>query len=286
MTLPFSMNGLRQALPAISIRHHIFTGGQKHVFRCRVQGADGALKILSRTATAEARAEREVEAMRLANSPNLVKMLSDQLRRVRIEGNDYVYFVEEFVEGNDLSDLISADWTYAAIVGLIQDLVNAVQELWTHRIVHRDIKPRNVRIRPHGQAVLLDVGLACHLDRSTLTSPFQVPGTYGYHSPEQLRQHRRKLDFRSDLFVIGVCVYELIAKTNPLTAGIETDDEYFERVLHVSIPPIEAADPNIPLRLGEFIGSLLKPYPNLRPRSFRAIHEFLNQVQEVVRCRS
>ena len=78
-------------------------------------------------------------------------------------------------------------------------------------------------------------------------------------------------------------MYELIAKTNPLTAGIETDDEYFERVLHVSIPPIEAADPNIPLRLGEFIGSLLKPYPNLRPRSFRAIHEFLNQVQEVVK---
>lgn len=286
MVSPFTVTALREALPGLRIRRYVCSGGQKHVFHCTFQGTEGALKVILKTSTAEARARREVETMRLANSPNLVRMLSDDLRSVRIMGADYIYFVEEYIEGRDLSDLVTQSWSYEAIVRLTRDLVSAVQELWNHRIVHRDIKPANIRIRPDGQAVLLDVGLACHIDRSTLTFPPAVPGTFGYHSPEQLRRYRHNLDFRSDLFLIGICVYEVIAKINPLMDGIQDPSQYVKRVLGDLVRPITEVDATIPSSLGDLIMRLLKPYANLRPRSFQIVQSLLKKAEEEITCRS
>jgi serine/threonine protein kinase len=256
------------------------------VYRCTFQDSEGALKLIKKTVTAEARARREVETMRLADSPNLVKMLSNDLGSVRIASVKYLYFIEEYIDGEDLSSLLSRNWSHQAIIRLTRDLVNAVKELWNHRTVHRDIKPKNIRIRPNGEAVLLDVGIACHIDRSTLTLPLSVPGTFGYYSPEQLRRYRRNLDFRSDLFLIGICVYEVITKINPFTDGIQETPQYVERVLGGIARPIAELDPTIPSSLADLIMRLLKPYPNLRSRSFETVESLLTKAEEEITCRS
>lgn len=280
VTLPFTLDQLRQALPHLNITTHLATGGQKHVFRCTCGGSEAALKLILKTPHSEARAEREVEAMKLADSPHLVRILSEQVEDVEVAGQEYVYFVEEYVEGNDLSDLINMDWSYDAVIRLARNLSAAVRELWKHRIVHRDIKPSNIRVRLNGEAVLLDVGLGRHINRTTLTPPFGLPGTPGYYSPEQIKLYRRRLDFRSDLFLIGLCMYEVTCKVNPLLYETRDDQEYVKRLLTGDITPIDEIDPQVPGTLAQLVMRLLQPYAHLRPRSFEVLDDMFQKAEE------
>jgi len=285
--LPFDVRKLRRALPSLRIGDGIAVGGQKCVLRCQYQGLDGCLKLSPNTPHARARMEREVETMRMVQSPNLVTVLSEEVKSVRLEKTDYIYFVEEYIEGNDLSRLMRKKWRYDEVITLSRDLCRAVEALWGYRIVHRDIKPANVRIRSGGQAVLLDVGLARHMDRASLTASLAMPGTPGYYSPEQIRRRRHDLDFRSDLFSVGICLYEVLGKINPFTYQVDGDlDEYEKRVLLGTVLPISRLDRSIPPSLAELVSRLLKPQANLRPRSFKIIEKLLGKAEEELRCHS
>jgi serine/threonine protein kinase len=281
--LPFTLLDLQSALADdVSITELLARGGQKIVFLCTYESRPAVLKLIVETPQSRARAERELEAMLLAHSPHLVTVLSEQICDVRVSDLDYVYFLEEFVEGEDLSDCLGRDWSYADVIRLGRHLISAVEALWRHRIVHRDIKPKNIRIRPSGDAVLLDVGIGRHVDRTDLTTGLAVPGTVGYHSPEQIRRYRSRLDFRSDLFLIGLCMYQIICGVNPFTDGVQDDDEYVRRILECDIMPVRDNDPEVPPALAALLMRLLQPHPHLRPRSFEVAREMLQAAEEEI----
>jgi serine/threonine-protein kinase len=162
------------------------------------------------------RAEREVAVGQKFNHPGLSMILSD-LFKIEVEESDYIYFLEEFIEGDSLGAVSQMD--LCEVLQLGEELIEAVQYLYDeHHLVHRDVKPANIMRRQDGNFVLLDVGVARHQDLDTLTA-FNAPhgpGTPGYLAPEQLAASKgHDLDSRADQFAIAIVIFERLCGRLP-----------------------------------------------------------------------
>lgn len=196
-------------------------GGQKIVYPCCIDGHRCAVKFIllgelkddldgdvqSKIDTVRARVEREIAIMRKINSPNIVRMGDLELTPVTFHEQSLLYYSEEWVEGESLSTILrDSKLPVCEALKLCTDITQAIYELWSLNKVHRDIKPQNI-MRQHsdGTYILLDLGLALDLEDKSLTQYGYVPGTKTYFSPEQLDiNHKRDIDFRSDLFSLGI----------------------------------------------------------------------------------
>jgi serine/threonine protein kinase len=217
-------------------------------------------------ATERRRAEREVSVGYQRHHPNLAEILDAEVTDVTIGGDDFVYFTEEFIDGDPVASLVnSIDGCEALKV--ISDLVAAVEHLWEeHRVVHRDIKPLNMIRRHDGTYVLLDVGIGRHQLESSLTNPWGVLGTPGYFAPEQMMPSRRRaLDFRADLFLIGIVVFQLLTGQLPFDPSAV---DYGSQVQNGATPQILAAAPT---ELHAILRRLLAPRPHQRFARFDQI---------------
>jgi eukaryotic-like serine/threonine-protein kinase len=168
------------------------------------------------------------------------------------------FLVMELVGGQDLTEkLHSGTLTLGAAVRIIADVADALDAAHRRGIVHRDVKPSNVRINNEQQVKVLDFGLSKQLsevkpttDATTLhaeglTSPGVVVGTPHYLSPEQAKS--APVDARSDIFALGTLLYECITG-RPAFAGSSVI-EIGAQVLHVDPPPPSQINPHIPPEL-------------------------------------
>ena len=212
------INQLRDEFPDLELINHVSTGGQKAVYRAKNDtGEDIVLKILSVESREQAqRASREVEAMNRIGNSKLVDLKDSFEKRI----NDDLYFImiEDYIEGETLRDIIDmGEYSIDLGIKVITDLIDVLCEFHEEKIVHRDIKPSNIIVTPDGKITLLDVGIARFLSKSTLTPSFRphAPGTYPYSAPEQLENEKQLQDCRTDLFSVGIVMYESITGHNP-----------------------------------------------------------------------
>lgn len=209
------LNELRQALPAkYTVDGPLGSGGQGSVYRGAVDGVPAALKLFN-TIDDPRRIKREIDTLRRVDCRSLVKILASDL--IRLAGVDVNLVAYELHTGGDLTAVLGAGSQPVAeseLARIGQDIGAAVDALWVRRIVHRDIKPANIVRAADGTYVLVDVGLARHVDRSGLTGAGFAVGTPGYMSPEQARG-RRDLTVHSDAFGLGITLYEIAAKVHP-----------------------------------------------------------------------
>jgi tRNA A-37 threonylcarbamoyl transferase component Bud32 len=172
-----------------------------------------ALKlVLERNASEKARARffREAEALARVKHPAVVQV--HQLGRAP-EGP---YLVQELVEGEPLSKLTRAGpLDPARAARIAATLARAVQAVHDIDVVHRDIKPQNVMIRPDGAPVLLDFGLARDQNAESLTKTGELLGTPAYMPPEQTSGEAER---RSDVYAVGAVLYEMLTGAPPFTA--------------------------------------------------------------------
>jgi serine/threonine-protein kinase len=200
--------------PELSFVRRLGVGGQRVVCLVDPEGDQVVLKLMNEDA--RERAEREVAVGKKFDHLGLSKILSD-LSEIEIEGTSYIYFLEEFIEGESLNTV--AQMSLCETLQLGENLVEAAQYLYdSHHLVHRDIKPANIMRRSNGGFILLDVGIARHQDLDTLTA-FNAPhgpGTPGYLAPEQLVASKgHDLDSRTDQFAIAIVIFEQLSGRLP-----------------------------------------------------------------------
>jgi Flp pilus assembly protein TadD/predicted Ser/Thr protein kinase len=219
-------------------------GGMGVVFEARQLSLDRrvALKVLpphltQRTSTV-ARFRREAAVIAGLDHANIVRVLA-----VGQDGDTH-WFAMEFVEGTPLDRLLrentergerSDGWTRRA-VAIAAEVADALEHAHRAGVVHRDVKPSNVLLRPDGTAVLTDFGLARDDEVPSVTLPGGRTGTPFYMSPEQAAGDRDGIDHRTDLFSLGVTLYEMLTARRPF------DGDTTESVLH-GIRTCEAPDP-------------------------------------------
>lgn len=136
------------------------------------------------------------------------------------QDHDTIYIAMEFLEGNPLNELIKQEsLDIEDAVNLCIQVAEALDYAHRQRIVHRDIKPGNIILTPNGQAKITDFGIARVEDPATtqLTQSGEILGTPAYMSPEQVMG--RKSDGRSDLYSLGVILYELTTGIRPFRAN-------------------------------------------------------------------
>lgn len=226
------------------------------------------------------RARREVNTMKECESPHLVKLGPISLTRANIAEQPVIYFTEEWLEGDDLQTILKRDRVLPIdeVIELGIHISSAIEELWSHKKVHRDVKPGNIMRRTKdGEFVLLDMGLALDLLDHSLTTVGLIPGTRLYLSPDQIDYpHKRMLDFRSDLFSLGVVLYEACTGQHPF-AGDDPQTTLL-RILSVTPTPPSSLRKEVPPQLSTIILRLLAKKPHLRYRTCRHLIEELQSI--------
>lgn len=153
------------------------------------------------------RISREVGLLASINSPFYPKHYG-----FIVEARDRSFLIiEERIGGHPLSTCMERFSRESEIISLLKLLIEALGILWNQRVVHRDIKPQNVLIRPDNRPVVIDLGIARLLDLSSLTiagAPIG-PCTMQNASPEQLRNRKQIIDIRADFFALGLLALHL-----------------------------------------------------------------------------
>lgn len=290
---------VQRAMPDVSDVAFLAKGGQKVVFSCTINGNAYAIKILQphlrplmREQNSDfsgdaisiddvtARAQREVATMKECDTPYLVKIGPIEMRAVQIEGEDLLCFSEELIDGTPLNVVLkqSGRLSPAETIRLGLHIAAAIQELWGRGKIHRDIKPGNIMRRTTGDFVLLDLGLVFDLnDESYSVGPV---GTHIYFSPEQMdfANRRQVLDFRSDLFSLGITMYQMVTGNHPFTANANTSWDVINQIRNLQPPAPRAVRGDVPAALSDIIMRLLGKRPSLRFRSIAKLRQALAAV--------
>ena len=218
-----------------------------------------ALKFLaSRFVSDESSKERftrEAQAVASLDHPNIVTIH---------ELNEYKgrpYFAMQYVQGQSL-------WSYAKqtklstdrVVELAMQLCEGLQAAHEKGITHRDIKPSNILIDSKGRLRIVDFGLATVRGTDRLTKTGSTLGTVGYMSPEQVRGE--KVDHRSDLFSMGVVLYELLSGLNPFKA--ESEAATMHAITQDNPQPLARFNREVPDELQRIIDKALAKDVSLR----------------------
>jgi TolB-like protein/Tfp pilus assembly protein PilF len=267
----------------------IGAGGMGEVFRARDPrlGRDVAVKVLSVGLAHDpdhlARFQREARAVAALNHPHIVTIFS-------VEEAEGIHFLTmELVEGQPLGRLIGANGLPAEqIVEIAGELADALAAAHEKGIIHRDLKPANVMITRDGRVKVLDFGLAKDISEggmngATVTSLGNTQagvmmGTPAYMSPEQISC--RPLDHRTDIFSLGVVLYEMATGKQPFKGN--SSAELISAILRDHPAPVTESRPELPSDLARIIRRCLEKEPRHRIQTARDV---ANEFRDLARPR-
>ena len=198
---------------------------------------------------------REAQAAASLDHPNIIHVHEVS------EFKGRPFFAMQHVEGQSLREMIAGrDQPIDRILEIVTQVCEGLQAAHNKGIIHRDVKPSNILIDGHGRVRIVDFGLASVVGSDQLTKTGSTLGTVGYMSPEQVQG--KEIDHRSDLFSLGVVLYELITKQNPFKRDSEAAT--LAAVSQNNPEPLTRYKADIPDELQRTVSKLLEKDPSLR----------------------
>ena len=239
-------------------------GAMCHVVKARDIETDKvvALKIPRRLLIKHpkglARFAREARNTVRLRHHNIIKVLEIRKER-RIP-----FFAMEYVDGGDLQQKLKEGLTLEEGIDILLQVTSALECARERGITHRDLKPANILIAKNGHVKVADWGLskADHsFESDSITATGTAIGTPLYMAPEQMRGLGATI--RSDLYALGLMIYEVALSASPQGKPLERDD--FMRHLVDGLPPLEKQAPGTPKAIVELVSELLAHDPKERP---------------------
>ncbi len=259
------------------IKEEIGKGGMGNVYKAHQisLNRDVALKVLRRDLSNDdefvKRFDIEAKFVALLIHQNIIQVYS----KGTTEGIHY--FAMEYVDGEDLSYKIKRGdrFSEAEAIGIIIQACQGLESAWKRNIIHRDIKPSNIMITGDGVVKIADFGLAKSLDVSQkLSMPGVYMGTVSYTSPEQ--GEAKKVDHRTDIYSLGIVLYELLTSKVPFTGETLSSVIY----KHVHETPMSPRKVNS-LLSSQIVEVVMKAIAKRPQDRFQNIIEFREALKEV-----
>jgi serine/threonine-protein kinase len=269
---------VQSQFPDLADVSHLGGGGQKLVFSAsHPTDGDVVLKLIRPGQTDEA-TEREILAVNAINAPRVPQIYGHGLLRTPF--GDIVWLREHRVHGRTVREELRRVGQFAPelLLRLALHVLQALVKAEEVHIVHRDVKPDNIVLSGE-EFWLLDFGIARHLKLQSLTGTDQIWGkfTLGYSPPEQCRNLKPAIDSRSDLFALGITLYECATGQNPFWFPPANQLEVLNRVEHLVLRPLD-----LNLRSGndfrDLVDAMTQKRRDLRPRT---AGEALTWIEEV-----
>ncbi len=251
------------------------SGGMGSVFRVRnvISNRVEAMKALQPDLGMEpelaARFSAEIRTLAGFDHPNIAQL------RTAFQSGAQQLMVMEFVEGSTLDE-----WARRSpipqdeVIAIALQILSALSYAHGRGVVHRDIKPGNLMVTGEGIVKLMDFGIAKSSSEKHLTQPGSTLGSFYYMSPEQVRGST--VDARSDLYSVGILLYELLSGRRPFQADT-THALLDQQVNEIPQPPIEV-NPRLPRELSDLILMALEKDP---ARRFQTADAFARALRSV-----
>ncbi len=216
---------------------------------------------------------REAQAAGILNHPAIVTVFD-----IGVDETTGMNFIAmEYVEGQNLKEVLGQGrvMTWELIGELIAQIADALDFAHSKGIVHRDVKPANIILIEGNRAKIMDFGIAkIASGGGNLTSTGQFLGTPNYMAPEQIKG--APVDGRTDLFALGICLYESLTRRKPFGGDSLTSISY--KIVHEPFPPLHEINPQIPEGFEEVVANTLAKEPGRRYQRGRDVANALRAV--------
>ena len=263
-----------------TVRELIGTGGMANVYKAVVgpggpvpEGTVVAVKVLRQEYMHDPdlvrRFKNESKAISLLNHPNIVKVYDVSVN------DDLQYIVMEYVDGMTLREYLNergGKLTSRETVHFISQILKALEHAHANGVVHRDIKPQNIMLLDNGQLRMMDFGIARISRAENQLLSGKAMGSVHYISPEQAKGD--ETDFTSDLYSVGVMMYEMLSGHLPFDA----DDVVEVAIKQISDQPksLHEIAPQVPAALVEITEKAMAKLPQNRYASAREMLDALD----------
>lgn len=259
-------------------------GGQKVVYKATSHdGEIVVLKIISNAT--DPRVLQEISLVKTLSMPCVPQIIESGLVTDEAVSEDALYIIEQYVDGLSLRDWInaknSANLKFAYT--LLEALLSAEIELENNQILHRDINPNNIILGEDGIIYLIDFGLAKIIGGSSLTQTAAAHGPFtpGYAPHEQFANIKLSQDVRTDLFQIGITVYECCVGSNPFVKPNETVFQIMSRTMTM-MPPLLDLPGDTKGQFAQFVNMLMAKNQSQRPDTATDAMRYLKAIRSTL----
>jgi serine/threonine-protein kinase len=240
----------------------VATGGMAHIFKAWQPSLQRhvAIKKLKDELLSQ---EELVERFR-REAKALSSMLHQNIAHVYdfVETASESFLIMEFIDGVDLSTVIEKLGGIPPRIAscILLGVARGLFYIHAHGLIHRDVKPSNIRLTTRGEVKLMDFGIVFEVENTSLTKPGLMVGSPHYLSPEQVLGD--KISHQSDIFLLGICFYEMLTGMRPFQS--ENGRTVFQKIREVDYVPVRKMNRKIPKALARVVDKCLQQDPDRR----------------------
>lgn len=257
-------------------------GGQKTVYKATKNGSVYALKIIANPS--DARIKQEIKILSNLQCPNIPHVYESGTITDDVTGDEVLFMIEEYIDGLSLRNILQTQKIIGITLGciILETLLNIECKLEENKIIHRDIKPDNIMIDHNSEVYLIDFGIAKITSAESLTMTSQAHGPCTpLYAPQELAENiRKQQDVRTDLYQIGVSIYESFAGTNPFKP-INPSEDVWENITTI-VPPQIAIPGDTKGLLMRYLSMLMAKNQSQRPNSAKQALQYFNSIKQTL----